>query len=47
MSIDNGRSPAVKVMDEAVDLAIEGRSTRYTHLLPGDEASALDLGFAP
>jgi len=28
MSIDNGRSPAAKVMDEAIDLAIEGRS-RY------------------
>ena len=26
MSIDNGRSPAAKVMDEAIDLAIEGRS---------------------
>ena len=26
MSIDNGRSPAAKVMNEAIDLAIEGRS---------------------
>jgi hypothetical protein len=26
VSIDNGRSPAAKVMDEAIDLAIEGRS---------------------
>lgn len=26
MSIDNGRSPAAKIMDEAIDLAIEGRS---------------------
>jgi len=26
MSIDNGRSPAARVMDEAIDLAIEGRS---------------------
>lgn len=26
MSIDNGRSPAAKVMDEAIDLAIEGHS---------------------
>jgi len=26
MSIDNERSPAAKVMDEAIDLAIEGRS---------------------
>lgn len=26
MSIDNGRSPAAKVMDEAIDLAIEGSS---------------------
>jgi len=26
MSIDTGRSPAAKVMDEAIDLAIEGRS---------------------
>lgn len=26
ISIDNGRSPAAKVMDEAIDLAIEGRS---------------------
>jgi hypothetical protein len=26
MSIENGRSPAAKVMDEAIDLAIEGRS---------------------
>jgi hypothetical protein len=26
MSTDNGRSPAAKVMDEAIDLAIEGRS---------------------
>ena len=26
MSSENGRSPAAKVMDEAIDLAIEGRS---------------------
>lgn len=26
MSIDNERSPAVKATDEAIDLAIEGRS---------------------
>jgi hypothetical protein len=26
MSIDNGRSPAAKVMDETIDLAIAGRS---------------------
>jgi predicted urease superfamily metal-dependent hydrolase len=26
MSNDNGRSPAAKVMDEAIDLAIAGRS---------------------
>lgn len=26
MSNDNGRSPAAKIMDEAIDLAIEGRS---------------------
>ncbi len=26
MSIDNRRSPAAKVMEEAIDLAIEGRS---------------------
>jgi hypothetical protein len=26
MSIDNVRSPAAKVMDEAIDLAIEGHS---------------------
>ena len=25
-SIDNGRPPAAKIMDEAIDLAIEGRS---------------------
>jgi hypothetical protein len=26
MSVDNGCSPAAKVMDEAIDLALEGRS---------------------
>jgi hypothetical protein len=26
MSIDNRRSPAARIMDEAIDLAIEGRS---------------------
>jgi hypothetical protein len=26
MSLDNGRSPAAKVMEEAIDLAIEGSS---------------------
>jgi len=26
MSTDNSRSPAAKVMDEAIDLALEGRS---------------------
>jgi hypothetical protein len=26
MSIENGRSPAARTMDEAIDLAIEGRS---------------------
>jgi hypothetical protein len=26
MSIDSGRSPAAKIMDEAIDLAIQGRS---------------------
>jgi hypothetical protein len=26
MSIDSNRSPAAKVMDEAIDLALEGRS---------------------
>ena len=42
MSIDNGRSPAAKVMDEAIDLAIEGH-TPYPEraaFIDADTASA-------
>lgn len=31
MTVDNNRSPAAKVMDEAIDLAIEGRSPYPEH----------------
>lgn len=42
MSIDNGRSPAAKVMDEAIDLAIEGRSPypERAAFIDADTASA-------
>jgi hypothetical protein len=42
MSIDNGRSPAAKVMDEAIDLAIEGRSPYPDRVafIDADKASA-------
>jgi hypothetical protein len=40
MSIENGRSPAARVMDEAIDLAIEGRSP-YP-----DRAAFIDAGTA-
>jgi len=42
MSIDNGRTPAAKVMDEAIDLAIEGRSPypERAAFIDSDTASA-------
>jgi hypothetical protein len=42
MSIDNGRSPAAKVMDEAIDLAIEGSSPypERAAFIDADTASA-------
>lgn len=42
MSIDNGRSPAARVMDEAIDLAIEGRSPypERAAFIDADTASA-------
>lgn len=40
MSIDDGRSPAARVMDEAIDLAIEDRSP-YP-----DRAAFIDAGTA-
>lgn len=42
MSIDSGRSPAAKVMDEAIDLAIEGRSPypERAAFIDADTASA-------
>jgi hypothetical protein len=40
MSTDNGRSPAAKVMDEAIDLAIKGQSP-YP-----DRAAFIDAGNA-
>jgi len=42
MSIDGGRSPAAKVMDEAIDLAIEGRSPypERAAFIDADTASA-------
>lgn len=42
MSIDNGRSPAAKVMDEAIDLAIEGNSPypERAAFIDADTASA-------
>jgi len=42
MSIDNGRSPAAKVMDEAIDLAIEGHSPypERAAFIDSDTASA-------
>jgi hypothetical protein len=42
MSFDNGRSPAAKVMDEAIDLAIEGRSPypERAAFIDADTASA-------
>ncbi len=42
MSTDNARSPAAKVMDEAIDLAIEGRSPypERAAFIDADTASA-------
>jgi hypothetical protein len=42
MSIDNGRSPAAKVMDEAINLAIEGSSPypERAAFIDADTASA-------
>jgi hypothetical protein len=42
MSIDNGRSPAAKVMDEAIELAIAGRSPypERAAFIDADTASA-------
>lgn len=42
MSIDTGRSPAAEVMDEAIDLAIEGRSPypNRAAFIDADTASA-------
>jgi hypothetical protein len=42
MSIENGHSPAAKVMDEAIDLAIEGRSPypERAAFIDADTASA-------
>lgn len=42
MNSDNGRSPAAKVMDEAIDLAIEGRSPypERAAFIDADTASA-------
>jgi len=42
MSIDSGRSPAARVMNEAIDLAIEGRSPypERAAFIDADTASA-------
>ena len=42
MSIDNGRSPAARVMDEAIDLTIMGRSPypERAAFIDADAASA-------